>query len=52
MTILRRSLPEGNLSHRLEPLGGAVIDLSHLVQPETRLLIMTPARGAQPPPAA
>jgi len=30
----------------------AVIDLSRLVQPEARILIVTPAHGAQPPPAA
>ena len=54
MSILLRSLRASGPTQ----LGGAaalpwaVIDLSHLVQPETRLLIVTPSHGPQPPPAA
>jgi hypothetical protein len=54
MTILTRSLPAFGFTYlcQVEPSVRGVIDLSHVVQPQTRLLIVTPSRGAQPPPAA
>jgi hypothetical protein len=54
MTILTPSLPACGFAclGRLEPLACGVIELSHVVQVDPPLLIVTPSRGAQPPPAA
>jgi hypothetical protein len=53
MSILSRSLPAFAACRRrgAEAQQWAVIDLSHRVEPEARLLIVTPSHGAQPPPA-